>query len=75
MFTKHLSAFKLLIVVFTPVICSSFIFIPPTFAGNPGSVSTGKGSPTQQGKGSPTRRDTSNKPKCTHPAQQIDCRP
>ncbi len=71
MFTKHLSAFKLLIFVFTLVICSSFIFIPPSFAKG-GSVKTGS-SQTSTTKSGSTSSDNSNKPKCTHPAQQRGC--
>lgn len=69
MFTKCVSAFKLLLVVFTLVVCSSFIFIPPSFAGQSHSSSTGSGSSTSS--------DNSVRSECpaNSPVQNGTCRP
>lgn len=65
MFAKRMPTFKLFLVVSTLIGFSSFLLTPPTFAGNPGESSTGS-------KGSNSSRSST---KCTHIAQQVDCRP
>lgn len=66
MFAKHVSTFKLFLVLSTLISFSSFLLTSPTFAGNPGGSNTGS-----QGSGS----SSGSLPKCTHIAEQVDCRP
>jgi len=66
MFAKRMPTFKLFLVLSTLIGFSSVLLTPPTFAGNPGESTTG----SKVSK--PSRRSS---PKCTHIAQQVDCRP
>ena len=68
---KRVSSLKLLIAASILVGFGSYVFAPPVIAKIPiPPTTTGEPSTTTK-----PRRNPSGLPKCTHPAQQIACRP